>query len=116
MLDIKFVRETPDAVDKAMADRQTSWDRERFFALDDERRSVITEVEELQATRNAESKKIGALMREGKRDEAEAAKEAVREVNEKIEITDGGQRVEQFFSAAVSIRKYDSPHFYSSFP
>ena len=85
MLDIKFVRETPDAVDKAMADRQTSWDRERFFALDDERRSVITEVEELQATRNAESKKIGALMREGKRDEAEAAKEAVREVNEKID-------------------------------
>ncbi len=85
MLDIKFVRENPDAVDAAMASRQTTWDRERFFALDDERRAVITEVEELQATRNAESKKIGQLMREGKKDEAEAAKEAVREVNEKIE-------------------------------
>ena len=85
MLDIKFVRENPDAIDVAMANRQTTWDRERFFALDEERRSVITEVEELQATRNAESKKIGVLMREGKRDEAEAAKEAVREVNEKIE-------------------------------
>ena len=35
-------------------------DREKFFELDDERRAVITEVEELQATRNAESKKIGA--------------------------------------------------------
>ena len=56
MLDIKFVRENPDAVDEAMANRQTSWDRERFFALDEERRSVITQVEELQATRNAESK------------------------------------------------------------
>ena len=85
MLDIKFVRENPDAIDTAMANRQTSWDRERFFELDDARRSVITEVEELQATRNAESKKIGVLMREGKRDEAEAAKEAVREVNEKID-------------------------------
>ena len=85
MLDIKFVRENPDAIDVAMANRQTSWDREKFFELDDARRSVITEVEELQATRNVESKKIGALMREGKRDEAEAAKEAVREVNEKID-------------------------------
>ena len=85
MLDMKFVRENPDAVDTAMSNRQTSWDREKFFALDDERRSVIAEVEELQATRNSESKKIGALMKEGKKDEAEAAKEAVREVNEKIE-------------------------------
>ncbi len=85
MLDIKFVRENPEAVDAAMAARQTTWDRELFFALDDERRAVITEVEELQATRNAESKKIGQLMREGKRDEAEAAKEAVRQVNEKID-------------------------------
>lgn len=85
MLDIKFVRENPDAIDVAMANRQTSWDREKFFELDDERRAVITEVEELQATRNAESKKIGALMKEGKKDEAEAAKEAVRAVNEKID-------------------------------
>ena len=85
MLDIKFVRENPDAIDVAMANRQTSWDREKFFELDDERRAVITEVEELQATRNAESKKIGALMKEGKKDEAAAAKEAVRAVNEKID-------------------------------
>ena len=85
MLDIKFVRENPDAIDTAMANRQTSWDREKFFELDDERRAVITEVEELQATRNAESKKIGALMKEGKKDEAEAAKEAVRAVNERID-------------------------------
>lgn len=85
MLDIKFVRENPDALDEAMANRQGSWDREKFFELDGERRAVITEVEELQAQRNAESKKIGMLMKEGKREEAEAAKEAVRLVNEKIE-------------------------------
>ena len=85
MLDIKYVRENPDAIDAAMANRQTSWDREKFFELDEARRAVIAEVEELQATRNAESKKIGALMKEGKRDEAEAAKQAVRDVNDKIE-------------------------------
>ena len=85
MLDIKFVRENPEVLDAAMANRQGSWDRERFFALDEERRSVISQVEDLQATRNAESKKIGMLMKEGKREEAEAAKEAVRQVNEQIE-------------------------------
>ena len=41
MLDIKFVRENPDAIDTAMANRQTSWDREKFFELDDERRAVV---------------------------------------------------------------------------
>ena len=66
-----------------MANRQGSWNREKFFELDGERRAVITEVEELQAQRNAESKKIGMLMKEGKREEADAAKEAVRLVNEK---------------------------------
>ena len=51
------------------------WDREKFFELDEERRSVIAEVESLQAERNAVSKQIGLLMREGKKEEAEAAKE-----------------------------------------
>ena len=85
MLDIHFVRENPDAIDEAMAHRQTTWDREGFFALDKERRTVISQVEDLQATRNADSKKIGALMREGKHEEAEAAKETIRQVNEKID-------------------------------
>ena len=78
MLDIKFVRENPDAVDKSCASRQNAhWDRERFFELDDERRATIIEVEGLQAERNVASKQIGQLMREGKRDEAEAAKAKV---------------------------------------
>ena len=78
MLDIKFVRENPDLVDKACESRQNAhWDREKFFELDEERRSVISEVEKLQAERNAVSKQIGLLMREGKKEEAEAAKEQV---------------------------------------
>ncbi len=85
MLDIKFLRENPDAVDAAMASRNTTWDRERFFELDQRRRAVISEVEELQATRNRTSKQIGQLMREGKREEAEAAKAQVREGNARIE-------------------------------
>ena len=85
MLDIKFVRENPDLVDRSCESRQNAhWDREKFFELDEERRSVISEVEKLQAERNAVSKQIGQLMREGKRDEAEAAKAQVAANKDRI--------------------------------
>lgn len=85
MLDIKFVRENPDLVDKSCESRQNAhWDREKFFELDEERRSVIAEVESLQAERNAVSKQIGLLMREGKKEEAEAAKERVAANKDRI--------------------------------
>ena len=89
MLDIKFVRENPDLVDKACESRQNAhWDREKFFELDEERRSVIAEVEALQAARNSASKEIGQLMREGKKEEAEAKKAEVAAKKERIATLD----------------------------
>ena len=89
MLDIKFVRENPDLVDKACESRQNAhWDREKFFELDEERRSVIAEVEALQAARNSASKEIGHLMREGKKEEAEAKKAEVAANKERIATLD----------------------------
>ena len=84
MLDIKFVRENPDAIDAAMASRNSSWDRGAFFELDESRRSYITEVERLQAERNTLSKQIGQLMKEGRADEAATAKAAVAAAKERI--------------------------------
>ncbi|MDU5612298.1 MAG: serine--tRNA ligase [Slackia sp.] len=84
MLDIKFVREHQDIVAQAMKNRNGSWDSDAFNELDESRRSFISEEEGLQARRNAASKEIGRLMREGKNEEAEAAKESVRVINEKI--------------------------------
>ena len=85
MLDIKFVRENPDVVDKSCADRQNAhWDREKFFELDEQRRSIIVEVEQLQADRNTKSKEIGQLMKAGKKDEAEAAKAQVTANKDRI--------------------------------
>ena len=89
MLDIKFVRENPDLVDKACESRQNAhWDREKFFELDEERRSVIAEVEALRAARNSASKEIGQLMREGKKEEAEAKKAEVAANKERIATLD----------------------------
>ncbi|MDU4868208.1 serine--tRNA ligase [Lancefieldella parvula] len=104
MLDIKFVRENPDLVDKACESRQNAhWDREKFFELDEERRSVISEVETLQAERNAVSKQIGLLMREGKKEEAEAAKEQVAANKDRIARLDQRRgEVEEELTALVA--------------
>ena len=104
MLDIKFVRENPDVIDAACASRQNAhWDREKFFELDAERRSVIAEVESLQAERNAISKQIGLFMREGKKDEAEGAKQQVSANKERIaELDQRRGSVEEELTALVA--------------
>lgn len=85
MLDVKYVRDNIDEVAEAMKNRNASFDAERFQALDSKRREAIAHEEELQAERNSQSKAIGAMMSEGKKDEAEAAKDRVRAINEELE-------------------------------
>ena len=85
MLDIKYVRENQEAVAEAMKNRNASWDAERFSSLDENRRAAIVKEEALQQERNAASKSIGEMMREGKKDEAETAKERVRAINEELD-------------------------------
>ena len=84
MLDIKYVREHLDEVAETMKNRHASFSPEQFTALDVQRREVIAEEEALQAERNKLSKEIGALMGQGKTDEANATKETVRQINEKL--------------------------------
>jgi len=93
MLDARLVRENPDAVRLAMANRNSHWDIDAFLQLDEERRRLIGEVETLQARRNEDSKAIGVLMQAGKRDEAEAAKEDVRRINDRITALDAEREV-----------------------
>lgn len=84
MLDAKFVRENLDVVQRAMSARGAEWDSSAFQELDKKRREIIGQLETRQARRNEASKAIGALMGEGKKDEAETAKAEVREINEAI--------------------------------
>lgn len=84
MLDIRFVREHLDEVATAMKNRNHSWDSEYFKELDESRRSLIGQEEELLNQRNVLSKSIGKLMGEGKKDEAEATKARVSELKDRI--------------------------------
>ncbi|MBI9020680.1 MAG: serine--tRNA ligase [Verrucomicrobia bacterium] len=88
MLDIKFIRENADVVKQALANRNAEADIDGLLELDHLRRAVITEAEGLKTERNAASKAIGGLMKEGKKDEAEASKENVRIIGDRIAVLD----------------------------
>lgn len=84
MLDARFVRENTDAARKAMADRGSAWSVDAFLALDEERRTLIGKVEKLQARRNEASKLIGQMMKEPRKEAAEALKNEVRSINDEL--------------------------------
>ena len=80
MLDIKFIRENPDAVreniKKKFQDAKLPLVDE-VIELDRQNRAYILEGDELRASRNKLSKQIGALMGQGKKEEAEEVKAQV---------------------------------------
>lgn len=87
MIDIKFLRENPDAVreniKKKFQDAKLPLVDE-VIALDKESREVQQEADDLRAKRNKISKEIGALMAQGKKEEA---------MQKKQEVADGAKRL-----------------------
>jgi len=85
MLDLNYVRENLEAVRAALEKRSMSTaPLDDFARADAERRSVIAESDQLNAERNTASREIGALMKAGKRDEADARRKAVNELKDRI--------------------------------
>ncbi len=104
MLDIKFIRENPDVVKQALVNRKAEADVDGLLALDQKRRAAITQAESLKTERNAASKTIGGLMKEGKKDDAEAAKEEVRKIGDRISVLD--EQVREFDEKISNIILY----------
>ncbi|MFW5679459.1 MAG: serine--tRNA ligase [Pseudomonadota bacterium] len=65
MHDIKLIRDDPAAFDRALARRRLPPAADALLALDAERRALLTDLQQLEAERNATSKSIGLLKREG---------------------------------------------------
>ena len=87
MLDIKFVRENPELVKENIKKKFQDSKMllvDEVIALDAEYRAAITEGDGLRAQRNKLSKSIGALMAQGKKDEAEAVKKQVTEQADRL--------------------------------
>jgi seryl-tRNA synthetase len=104
MLDVHFVRENFDLVREKLSTR--NFDPallDNFTRLDGVRRSLIRERDELNAASNRLSKEVGALMREGKKDEAEPKKAESRAVAEKLKGIEAGlDEMENEFRAILT--------------
>ena len=134
MLDIKFVRENPEIVKQNIRNKFQDSKLElvdQVLELDKENRAIKQEVEALRASRNKISKQIGALMAQGKKEEAEAAKQEVnanskrmaeldakeKEVEEKIReimlvipnIIDPSVPIGKDDSENVEVKRYGEP-------
>ena len=87
MIDIKFLRENPEAVKENIKKKFQEHKLclvDEVIELDDKRRATQQEADDLRAEMNKASKQIGALMGQGKKEEAEAAKKEVAELKQKI--------------------------------
>jgi seryl-tRNA synthetase len=84
MLDSKLIEENMLEVKRKLDSRGAEVDYDQFRALDLGRKEIIKKVEELERERNVGSKKVGELMREGKKEEAGALQEEMKEISSKI--------------------------------
>ena len=92
MLDLNYVRENLEQVRTALATRGVVPESlDDFAAADVERRRIIAESDQLNAERNLSSREIGALMKEGKREEAEARRKEVTALKERISALDSAR-------------------------
>ncbi len=87
MIDIKFLRENPDAVKENIKKKFQEHKLglvDEVIELDDKRRATQQEADDMRAKMNQASKQIGALMGQGKKEEAEAVKAEVADLKQKI--------------------------------
>ena len=87
MLDLRFVRENPDIVKQNIKNKFQDSKLplvDEVIALDAESRAVKQEADALRADRNKISKQIGALMAQGKKEEAEETKKLVTEKSARL--------------------------------
>ena len=109
MLDLNYVRENLDTVRAALKARKGDVQAlDDFAEADAERRRVIAESDQLNAQRNASSREIGALMKDGKNEEAEKRRADVGKLKEQIasldhQRTETENRMQQLLSTLPNI-------------
>lgn len=123
MIDIKFLRENPDAVKENIKKKFQDSKLElvdKVIELDAESRAVKQQADELRSNRNKVSKQIGALMAQGKKEEGMALKEEVTRQAEKLaeleekesqlsaQVTEIMMQIPQIIDPSVPIGKDDS--------
>lgn len=92
MFDLRAIRERPDDFKKGWSRRKVEGDPvSKILEMDEARRGVQTKLQELQATRNAESAKIGAIKKSG--GDAQPIMDAVAKIKGEIAALEEQERV-----------------------
>ena len=86
MLDIKIIRQDPDLFDKSMQSRGCEYRSDKLLQLDEKRRSMQTDIQELQSLRNNLAKKVGIAKKNG--EDCEGLQQESKQNNEKIQKID----------------------------
>ena len=89
MLARDLFRNDPERIRTMLAERHTEAHLDRLLEVDASWRDVLVQVEELKARRNAGSKEIGGLYREGRQDQAEELKTEMSTLGEEIKDLEG---------------------------
>lgn len=108
MLDMKFVRENPEAVEQALANRGAAMNLEGFLALEKERRTLLAEVEALKNKRNTVSQEISRMKRSG--ENADSLVAEMRGVGDSIAAMDAQVRQMEADLAAIIMVIPNIPH------
>ena len=110
MIDIKFLRENPDAVKENIKKKFQDYKLvlvDEVLELDKKNRDAKLKGDELRSKRNSLSSEIGNLMRNGKKDEAEKIKAQVQEINNELE---ENEKLETEYSDAITERMMKIPN------
>lgn len=96
MLDIKWIRENPRALDAALKTRGAPPYAERIIELDEQRREQVQILQEMQTRRNSASREIGQALREKNAIRAEQLKTEVAEIKNAMSgIEDESRRIDE---------------------
>jgi seryl-tRNA synthetase len=112
MLDVRLLRENADLVRERLATRNSGDDGKvsEVLALDEVRRTLLTEVEQLKATRNRVSKEIGLLMGQKKLTEAEGKKAETKSIGDRIAALDREVTEAEAARDEIMMRLPNLPH------
>ena len=107
MLDLRFVRENPEVVKQNIRNKFQDAKLplvDEVIELDEENRKVKKEADDLRANRNKISKQIGALMGQGKREEAEEVKKQVTAASDHLaELEEKEERIKKIMMTIPNI-------------
>ena len=92
MLDIKWIRDNPAALDAALARRGAEPLADTLIALDERRRAIVQKAQEMQSRRNAASKEIGIAMGQKNSELAERLKAEVAEIKTSLPAAEEEER------------------------